>query len=101
VAKKLASHRKKASGDRSSASFPLLWSEQIHMAYAKSHGEFVQSDNRGVAVTLLKTADVLLAEARNLGKLLLRQAPHLSDSPDIPTDQSAHVHAAEVSGLHT
>jgi hypothetical protein len=63
------------------------------MAYAKSHGEFVESDDRGITVTLLKTADVLLAEARNLGKLLLRQAPPLSDSPNIPTDQSAHVHA--------
>jgi hypothetical protein len=90
-AKNLTSHRKRRAVTTLSASFPLVWSEQIYIA--KSHGEFVESDDRGITVTSLKATDVLLAKARNLGKLLLSQAPPLSDSPNIPTDQSAHVHA--------
>jgi hypothetical protein len=43
VAKKLTSHRKRRAVTALSTSFPLLWSEQIHMTYAKSHGELVDT----------------------------------------------------------
>ena len=44
-------------------------------------------------MTPLMAADVLLGEARDIRKLLLRQTPFLSDPLDVGSDQSAHIHA--------
>jgi hypothetical protein len=60
---------------------------------AKSNGKLVQSNDRGVSVALFEAADVLLAEAGEVSKLLLRQAFFLSEPPNVPSDQSAHIHA--------
>jgi len=60
---------------------------------AKGKCQLVKSNDRWISVALFKAADVLLGEPRDLGELLLRQAPFLSKSPDIPPDQSAHIHA--------
>lgn len=56
------------------------------MACAKSGGELVKSDNRWVAAAPLKATDVLLAEARDLSKLFLRQALFLSEPPNVMSD---------------
>jgi hypothetical protein len=71
----------------------VRWPDQVQMAHAKSKCQFVKSDNCWVTPALLKATDVLLAEARDLSKLLLRQAFSLSYPPNVPSDQSAHVHA--------
>ncbi len=44
-------------------------------------------------MTLFQTAYVLLTIAGNSGKLFLRQTFLLSDPPDVPPNQFAHVHA--------
>jgi hypothetical protein len=63
------------------------------MAYAKGNGDFVKSDDRGVSVALFQTTNVLLAEPRNIGELLLCQALFLSEPPHVSPDQPAHIHA--------
>lgn len=60
--------------------------------------QFIKRDDGGVPFTLLQPADVLLAEAGDLGKLLLRQAGLLPDPACISSDQLAHIHARMVSG---
>lgn len=63
------------------------------MAYAQGGCQLMQRNDRGIAVALFEAANVLLTEARDLGKLLLRQPVFLSKSPDVPADQPAHIHA--------
>jgi hypothetical protein len=76
-------------------------SNQLHVAHAKSHREFIDGDNGGIAMTVFEVTDVLLTEARYRRKLLLRQTPFVSDTPDIFSNHGAHVHAHMVSGLQT
>ena len=68
-------------------------SKQVARAYAKSGGNLVERNNRWVSTSLFETADVLLAESRDIGELLLGQALFLSKAPHVPAHQSAHVHA--------
>jgi hypothetical protein len=63
------------------------------MAYAQGDRQLIQRNDRGIAVALFEAADVLLAEARDLGELLLRQAFFLSKPPNVASDQPAHIHA--------
>jgi hypothetical protein len=63
------------------------------MAHPESDRELVERDNRRIASTLFQAADVLLAESRDVSKLLLRQTLFLSDSFDVLSNQFAHVHA--------
>jgi hypothetical protein len=63
------------------------------MTYAERGCQLVQRNDCGIAVALFEAANVLLTEARDLGKLLLRQSLFLSKSPDVPADQPAHIHA--------
>lgn len=63
------------------------------MIYAKSDGQFIKRNNRGIPAALLEAANVLLAEARDFGELLLGQAPFLPKPPNVPSHQSAHIHA--------
>lgn len=56
------------------------------MVDPKGDCQLVKSDNCWVAPTLLKPANVLLAKASNLGKLLLRQALFLSEPPNVLSD---------------
>jgi hypothetical protein len=69
------------------------WLNQFEVTNAKGQRQLVKSNDRWISVALFEAADVLLAEARNIGELLLRQAPFLSKSPNVPADQSAHIHA--------
>jgi hypothetical protein len=71
------------------------------MAYAKGNGEFVESDDRWISVAPFETTNVLLAEAREMGELLLCQALFLPEPPDVLPDEPAHIHAQEIIGLHT
>src|SRR6266436_3830531 len=57
----------------------------------------VEAYDPRIPAPLLEAADVLLTEPRELRKLLLCQAFFLPDPFDVPPDQLAHVHAAEVS----
>jgi hypothetical protein len=63
------------------------------MAHPESDRELVERDDRRIASTLFQAADVLLAESRDVSKLLLRQTLFLSDSFDVLSNQLAHVHA--------
>jgi hypothetical protein len=56
------------------------------MAYAKSEGDLIKSDNRGVAMASLEAANVLLAETRDVSELLLRQAFFRSEPPNVQSD---------------
>ena len=75
--------------------------DQIDVADPERQGELVNCDNGWVATTFFEPADVLLAKSRELSELFLGQPLLLPDSPNIPPDQFAHVHAREVSGSHT
>lgn len=68
------------------------------MADTEGLCQFIKRDDGGVSFALLQPADVLLAEAGDLGKLLLRQAGLLPDPACISSDQLAHIHARMVSG---
>jgi hypothetical protein len=70
------------------------------VAHTQRHSEFVHGDDCRVTAALLQAADVLLTEPRNVSERLLRQTLLLPDPPHVLTDQSAHVHAQKVSGLH-
>jgi hypothetical protein len=69
------------------------WLDQFEVINAKSDCQFVKSDYSGITVSLFKAADVLLTEARDVSKLLLRQPLFLPKSSDVPADQPAHIHA--------
>jgi hypothetical protein len=60
---------------------------------AKSDCQLVKSDYSGITVSLFKAADVLLTEPRYFGEFLLSKALFLSQPPNIPANQSAHIHA--------
>ena len=63
------------------------------MTDPKYRRQLIERHDRRVPTALLQAADVLLAEAGDLGELLLGQALLAPDPPDIPPDQLAHVHA--------
>jgi hypothetical protein len=71
------------------------------VADAQGGGNFVNRDHRWIAVTAFEAAYVLLAKSRDFRKPLLSQAPFFSYPPDVLADQSAHIHAPQVSGLCT
>src|SRR3984893_9683581 len=71
---------------------------ELHVSDAERGCQLVEAHDRRVAPALLEAAYVLLAEARKLRQLLLGQALFLPYPLDVPPDQLAHVHAAEVSG---
>ena len=71
------------------------------MANAQGRGNFVNRDHRWIAMTALKAAYVLLAKSGDFRKPLLGQALFFSYPPDVLADQSAHIHAPQVSGLYT
>jgi hypothetical protein len=62
------------------------------MANAKRLGDFIDRDNRRIALASLKPAQVLLREARLLGERFLRHAEAVTYALDIATDKPAHVH---------
>jgi hypothetical protein len=69
------------------------------MADTEGGCQLVDADDRRVAPTLLKAANVLLlAEAATLRQLLLGQTFLLPDPLDVSPDQLAHIHAREMSG---
>lgn len=49
-------------------------SNQLHVAHPECRCQFVESDHCWIAMSTFQAADVLLAEAGNLGELLLSQA---------------------------
>ena len=74
------------------------WAHELHVADTEGGCQLVDADDRRVAPTLLKAANVLLAEAGTLCQLLLRKASLLPDPLDVSPDQLAHIHAREMSG---
>jgi hypothetical protein len=60
---------------------------------AKCDREFVHGHHSGIAVAAFKAAEVLLAETRNVRKLLLRQTFFPPDPLQVCPDQLAHIHA--------
>src|SRR5260221_4896612 len=79
--------------DRLAGRLFLGRADQLGVAHAKRLRQLIERDDRGIAASLLKTADILLAEAGHLRKPLLSQALLLPDLPNVPPDQFAHVHA--------
>jgi hypothetical protein len=55
--------------------------------------QLLERYDRRVAAPALEIADVLLTEARALGKLLLRQALREPDPLGVPSHQPPHIHA--------
>src|SRR5258708_26165308 len=52
---------------------------QVRVAYAERLRQLVERDDRGIAATLLESADRLLAKAGDRCELLLGQVLHLPD----------------------
>lgn len=71
------------------------------MIDAEGDRKFVQAYDCRVTAASLKAADVLLTETRYFRELLLGQALFLPEPLDVLSDQSAHIHARQVSGLHS
>lgn len=69
------------------------WLQEIQITDTKCECQFVNSDDSGIAAADFKTANVLLAETRDIGQLLLSQTALLPDPLDIVSNQSAHIHA--------
>ena len=63
------------------------------MTDAERRRELIERHDGRVPAASFQTAEVLLAEARALRKLLLGQALPLPDPFDISAHQLAHVHA--------
>src|SRR5215472_9807280 len=68
---------------------PRSRAHEFHVANTERRRQLVDAHDRRIAPSLLEAADVLLAEAGNLGQLLLSQALFLSDPLDVPPDQFA------------
>lgn len=68
---------------------PLVGPNQIRMADAKCQCQLVNRNDGRIPASLVQSADILLTEAGNLGKLLLHQTLLLSDPHHIPSDQLA------------
>lgn len=62
---------------------PRGWLQQIQVAYSKRFRQLVEGYDRRVAAAILKAAQILLAEPRNVAELLLRQALFKTDSLDV------------------
>jgi len=67
--------------------------DELDRADAERLGEFVEGDDGRVAPALLQSAEILLAETRPLGHLLLGEAFLASDPGEVAAHQPAHVHA--------
>lgn len=63
------------------------------MAYTQSCCKLIECHDGWIAAALFEPADVLLAEAGNLGELLLGQTFLESNPSDITADRLAHIHA--------
>lgn len=63
------------------------------MAHAESLGQFVEGDNGGVTLPPFKAAYVLLAETGAGFHILLAQPPFTAQPSEVPSHQSAHIHA--------
>lgn len=63
------------------------------MADTERQCQLMERDDGGISSPAFQATDILLAKAGDVGKLLLRQAFLLPDSPYIPPHQFAHVHA--------
>lgn len=61
-------------------------SDKLHVVYSERHRKLIQCDDRWISAALLDAADILLAEARDFRKPLLRQALFLPDSLDVFPD---------------
>ena len=79
----------------------VLWQlNQFDVTHPKGKRQLVKSNDCRISVPLFEAANVLLAKARALCELLLSQALFLSQPPNIPANQSAHIHA-QTSADHT
>ena len=63
------------------------------MTNTQSLCQLVYCHYRWIATSVLKTTNILLAEAGNVAELFLRQAFFQPDPPYVLTHQSAHIHA--------
>ena len=63
--------------------------------------EFIERDDGRVPPPALKTAEILLAEARAHLDLLLGQTSVSTQAREIPANQFTHVHALQDRDLHT
>lgn len=82
-------------GSAEEAASVLAWKigEEVDRTNVKAGGQFIERDDRRVALTTLKPADILLAETGPGSDLLLRQTLCLTQAGKVPADQPAHIHA--------
>jgi len=71
------------------------------MADAKGARQLVQRHHRGIAASAFQGAEILLAEPRPLGEPFLGHAQLQPYPFDVLADQGTHIHAPEISGLHS
>src|SRR5580692_7992145 len=82
------------------AGLPLRRRDQIDVAYAQSHCDLIDRDDRGIGPARFHGAEILLRKAAEIGEFFLRETLFEPDAPEIGSDQLAHIHAPEVTGLH-
>jgi hypothetical protein len=63
------------------------------MVNSERLSQFVESDDRGIPLSALQAAQVLLADTGTLFDLLLRQTLLAPEASKIATNQFAHIHA--------
>ena len=67
--------------------------QKVEMTDAKCFGEFVNRNNSWVTTSSLKATNILLTESGKVAELFLRQPLFQPNTPNILTNQFAHIHA--------
>lgn len=75
------------------ALLPRCGLQKIQMTDAKCFGELVNRNDSWVTTSGLKTANILLTESGKVAELFLRQPLFQPNTPNILTNQFAHIHA--------
>jgi hypothetical protein len=67
--------------------------QKVQMTDAKCFGKFVNCNDSWVTTSGLKTTNILLTESGEVAELFLRQPLFQPNTPNILTNQFAHIHA--------
>src|SRR6185312_13011386 len=73
---------------------------QFEISDTQSRRQFEYSNDGRITLSSLKSAYILLAEARHHRKLLLCQSFFGPDALYVFPDELPHIHAVQVTGLH-
>lgn len=79
------------------AIFNIVRFYEIDMTDAKGSGHLEKCDQRWISTATLQATQVLLAQARSLGNLLLSQALCLAQPAKISSHEALHIHGPRIS----